>query len=200
MELVELEVRELLTANEFPGDEVLIVRGSALAALESASTDIGAAEYAPILELMRAVDEYIPTPERAVEQPYLMPVEDVFGIKGRGTVVTGRIERGQVKVGQEIEIVGMAEGAPRRVVVTGRGDVPEDAGLGAGGGQRRLPLARGGAGRDRARAGAGAAGVSIKPHKPSSRRRSTCCRRRRGGGTRRSSPATGRSSTCGPPT
>jgi len=80
---------------------------------------VSAPEYAPILELMRAVDEYIPTPERAVDQPFLMPVEDVFGIKGRGTVVTGRIERGQVKVGQEIEIVGMAEGAPRKVVVTG---------------------------------------------------------------------------------
>jgi elongation factor Tu len=119
LELVELEVRELLSANEFPGDEVPIVRGSALAALESTSKDPAAPEYAPILELMRAVDEYIPTPERAVDQPFLMPVEDVFGIKGRGTVVTGRIERGQVKVGQEIEIIGMAEGAPRKVVVTG---------------------------------------------------------------------------------
>jgi elongation factor Tu len=90
-----------------------------LAALESSSQDPNAPEYAPILELMRAVDEYIPTPERAVDQPYLMPVEDVFGIKGRGTVVTGRIERGRVKTGMEIEIVGMHEGAPRRVVVTG---------------------------------------------------------------------------------
>jgi elongation factor Tu len=119
LELVELEVRELLSANEFPGDEIPIVRGSALVALESTSKDPSAPEYQPILELMRAVDEYIPTPERAVDQPFLMPVEDVFGIKGRGTVVTGRIERGQVKVGQEIEIIGMAEGAPRKVVVTG---------------------------------------------------------------------------------
>src|SRR5690349_7650683 len=119
LELVELEVRELLSANEFPGDEIPIVRGSALAALESTSKDPAAPEYAPILELMRGVDEYIPTPERATEQPFLMPVEDVFGIKGRGTVVTGRIERGKVKVGQEIEITGMAEGQPRRVVVTG---------------------------------------------------------------------------------
>jgi elongation factor Tu len=119
LELVELEVRELLSAQEFPGDEIPIVRGSALAVLESASKDVNAPEYQPILELMRAVDEYIPTPERAVDQPYLMPVEDVFGIKGRGTVVTGRIERGKVKVGQEIEIIGMAEGAPRKVVVTG---------------------------------------------------------------------------------
>src|SRR5919202_1104332 len=92
LELVELEVRELLTTYEFPGDEVPIVRGSALAALESTSRDPAAPEYAPILELLRAVDAYIPTPERAVDQPYLMPVEDVFGIKGRGTVVTGRIE------------------------------------------------------------------------------------------------------------
>jgi elongation factor Tu len=119
LELVELEVRELLSAQQFPGDEVPIVRGSALAVLESSSTDVNAPEYAPILELMRAVDEYIPTPERAVDQPYLMPVEDVFGIKGRGTVVTGRIERGRIKVGQEIEIIGMSEEAPRKVVVTG---------------------------------------------------------------------------------
>ncbi len=119
LELVELEVRELLSSYEFPGDEIPIVRGSALAALESASQDPGAPEYAPILELMRAVDEYIPTPERAVDQPFLMPVEDVFGIKGRGTVVTGRVERGRVRTGEEIEIIGMAAGAPRRTVVTG---------------------------------------------------------------------------------
>src|SRR5919199_814756 len=119
LELVELEVRELLSTYEFPGDEVPIVRGSALAALESTSQDPNAPEYQPILELMRAVDEYIPTPERAVDQPYLMPVEDVFGIKGRGTVVTGRVERGRVRVGQEIEIIGMTTAAPRRVVVTG---------------------------------------------------------------------------------
>jgi len=119
LELVELEVRDLLNANAFPGDEIPIVRGSALAALESTSQDPAAPEYAPILELMRAVDEYIPTPERAVDQPFLMPVEDVFGIKGRGTVVTGRVERGTIKVGQEVEIVGMATGAPRRTVVTG---------------------------------------------------------------------------------
>src|SRR6478735_6659832 len=119
LELVELEVRELLSRYEFPGEEVPVIRGSALHALESASKDPSAPEYASILELMRAVDDYIPTPERAIDQPFLMPVEDVFGIKGRGTVVTGRIERGQVKTGQEIEIIGMAEGAPREVVVTG---------------------------------------------------------------------------------
>jgi len=117
LELVELEVRELLSEYDFPGDEIPVVRGSALAALESTSTDVSAPEYAPILELMQAVDDYIPTPERAVDLPFLMPVEDVFGIKGRGTVVTGRIERGSVKTGEEIEIVGMGE--RRKVVVTG---------------------------------------------------------------------------------
>src|SRR5690349_5640541 len=117
LELVELEVRELLSTYNFPGDEVPVVRGSALAALESASKDPSSPEYAPILELMQAVDDYVPTPERAVDQAFLMPVEDVFGIKGRGTVVTGRIERGKVKTGDEIEIVGLGE--RRKVVVTG---------------------------------------------------------------------------------
>jgi elongation factor Tu len=117
LELVELEVRELLSAYEFPGDEIPVVRGSALAALEESSTDPTAAAYAPILELMQAVDDYIPTPERAIDRPFLMPIEDVFGIKGRGTVVTGRVERGIVKTGDEIEIVGMGE--RRKVIVTG---------------------------------------------------------------------------------
>src|SRR6266508_4657093 len=99
LELVELELRELLSKYEFPGDEIPIVRGSALEALSSLSTDPQAPEYASILALMDAVDRYIPTPVRAVDQPYLMPIEDVFGIKGRGTVVTGRIERGKVKMG-----------------------------------------------------------------------------------------------------
>jgi elongation factor Tu len=117
LELVELEVRELLSAYEFPGEEIPVIRGSALAALESGSQDPSDAAYAPILELMRAVDDYIPTPERAVDKPFLMPIEDVFGIKGRGTVVTGRVERGVVKPGEEIEIVGMGE--RRKVVVTG---------------------------------------------------------------------------------
>jgi elongation factor Tu len=117
LELVELEVRELLSNFDFPGDEIPIVRGSALAALESSGTDITAAEYQPILELMQAVDDYIPTPERAIDRPFLMPIEDVFGIKGRGTVVTGRVERGIVKAGEEIEIVGMGE--RRKVTVTG---------------------------------------------------------------------------------
>jgi elongation factor Tu len=118
LELVELEVRELLSSYGFPGDAIPIVRGSGLAALSSTSTDPAAPEYAPILELMRAVDDYIPTPERAVDQPFLMPVEDVFSIKGRGTVVTGRIERGIVRVGDEVAIVGLAA-SERKVIVTG---------------------------------------------------------------------------------
>ncbi len=117
LELVELEVRELLSAYGFPGDEVPVVRGSALAALSSASSDPDAPEYGPIWELMRAVDDYVPTPERAIDRPFLMPIEDVFGIKGRGTVVTGRVERGIVATGDEIEIVGMGE--RRKVIVTG---------------------------------------------------------------------------------
>ena len=117
LELVELEVRELLSAYEFPGDEIPIIRGSALAALESTDKDTSAAAYQPILELMQAVDDYIPTPERAIDRPFLMPIEDVFGIKGRGTVVTGRVERGRVKTGETIEIVGIQP--TRSVVVTG---------------------------------------------------------------------------------
>ena len=119
LELVELEVRELLSKNQFPGDDIPVIRGSALKALES-SGNLGREDpaAAPIWALMDAVDDYIPTPPRPVEQPYLMPVEDVFSIKGRGTVVTGRIERGIVKVGDTIEIVGFTE-APRAVTVTG---------------------------------------------------------------------------------
>jgi elongation factor Tu len=119
LELVELELRELLTNQGFPGDDIPIIRGSALQALASTATDINAPEYQPILDLMAVVDDYIPTPERAIDQPFLMPIEDVFGIKGRGTVVTGRIDRGKVKVGDTIEIIGMEDAAPRRTVVTG---------------------------------------------------------------------------------
>ncbi|MBC7264392.1 MAG: elongation factor Tu [Chloroflexi bacterium] len=118
LELVELELRELLTSYGFPGDEIPIVKGSALKALESPSTDPNAPEYQCIWELTRAVDHYIPTPVREMDKPFLMPIEDVFGIKGRGTVVTGRIERGTVKVGDEVEIVGLREDV-RRTVVTG---------------------------------------------------------------------------------
>ena len=117
LELVELEVRELLSEYNFPGDDIPVIRGSALAALESTSTDPSSPEYAPILELMQAVDDYIPTPERAVDQPFLMPIEDVFGIKGRGTVVTGRVERGKVKTGETVELVGISP--TRSIVVTG---------------------------------------------------------------------------------
>ena len=117
LELVELELRELLTAQKFPGDDMPIIRGSALKALESTSKDPNAPEYKCIWDLMNAVDSYIPTPVRETDKPFLMPVEDVFGIKGRGTVVTGRIERGTVKVGEEIEIIGLKE--TRKVVVTG---------------------------------------------------------------------------------
>jgi elongation factor Tu len=117
LELVELELRELLSSQEFPGDEIPIIRGSGLKALESTSTDPNAPEYKCIIDLMNAVDDYIPTPERPLDKPFLMPVEDVFGIKGRGTVVTGRIERGVVKVGEEIEIIGIIE--TRKTTVTG---------------------------------------------------------------------------------
>jgi elongation factor Tu len=116
LELVELELRELLTSYGFPGDETPIVRGSALKALESKSTDPEAPEYAPIKELLRVVDEYIPEPVREMTKPFMMPIEDVFSIKGRGTVVTGRIDRGKVKVGEPVEIVGLREKSMASVV------------------------------------------------------------------------------------
>jgi elongation factor Tu len=109
LELVELELRELLTSYKFPGETTPIVRGSALKALESTSVDPNAPEFAPIVELMKVVDDYIPTPIRETEKPFLMPIEDVFSIKGRGTVVTGRIERGQVKISDGLEIIGLRE-------------------------------------------------------------------------------------------
>ncbi|MBI2116544.1 MAG: elongation factor Tu [candidate division NC10 bacterium] len=117
MELVELEVRELLTQYGFPGDEIPIVKGSALKALQSASADPKAPEYACVYQLMDAVDSYFPTPKREIDKPFLMPVEDVFTISGRGTVVTGRVERGIVKVGDEVEIVGLRE--TQKTVCTG---------------------------------------------------------------------------------
>ena len=118
IELVEMEVRELLTKYEFPGDDIPIIKGSGLLALESESTDQDAPEYACIRELMDAVDAYIPTPERKSDMPFLMPVEDVFTITGRGTVTTGRVERGRIKVGDKVEIVGLSAEA-RETTVTG---------------------------------------------------------------------------------
>jgi len=117
LDLVELEVRELLVKYGFPGNEIPIIKGSALNAIESTSTDPNAPEYKCILELGDAVDSYIPTPERPVDKPFIMPIEDVFSISGRGTVVTGRVERGIVKVGEEVEIVGLRE--TRKTVATG---------------------------------------------------------------------------------
>lgn len=117
LELVDLELRELLSDYGFPGDDTPIIQGSALLALESDSTDPNAPEYQCILELMEAVDSFIPTPQRDIDMPFLMPIEDVFGIKGRGTVVTGRIERGRVKVGDEVELVGLTE--TRSTICTG---------------------------------------------------------------------------------
>ena len=118
LELVEMEIRDLLTEYEFPGDDIPIITGTALGVLESTSTDVNAPEYKCILDLMDAVDSYIPTPERKADLPFLMPVEDVFSISGRGTVATGRVERGQIKVNEEVEIVGLTE-EKRKVVVTG---------------------------------------------------------------------------------
>ena len=118
LELVEMEVRELLSSYEFPGDEIPIIKGSALNALVSESTDPNAPEYACIKELMDAVDDYIPTPDRKADMPFLMPVEDVFTISGRGTVATGRVERGQLKLGEEVEIIGLTD-ERRKTVVTG---------------------------------------------------------------------------------
>ena len=118
LELVEMEIRELLSEYDFPGDDIPIIRGSARVALESTSTDPNAPEYACIHELMDAVDSYIPTPDRKADQPFLMPVEDVFSITGRGTVATGRVERGTVKMADTVEIVGLSE-EKKSTVITG---------------------------------------------------------------------------------
>lgn len=117
LDLVELEVRELLSKYKFPGEKTPIIRGSALKALSSESKDMGAPEYGCILELLKAVDSYVPTPQREIDKPFLMPVEDVFSISGRGTVVTGRVERGIVKVSDEVEIVGIRP--TQKTVATG---------------------------------------------------------------------------------
>lgn len=119
VDLVEMEVRELLSKYEFPGDDIPVIRGSALRALESTSDDPNSEDYASIKELMDAVDSYIPTPARETDKPFLMPIEDVFGIKGRGTVATGRIERGVINTGETVELVGIHQDKPRQLVVTG---------------------------------------------------------------------------------
>jgi len=117
LDLVELEVRDLLTKYQFPGDKTPVIRGSALKAMESTSNDPDAEEFKCVQQLLDAIDSYIPTPERPIDKPFLMPIEDVFSISGRGTVVTGRVERGIIKVGDEVEIVGLAE--TRKTVATG---------------------------------------------------------------------------------
>ncbi|MBR2387656.1 MAG: elongation factor Tu, partial [Clostridia bacterium] len=118
LDLVEMEIRDLLSQYDFPGDDTPIIRGSARDALESTNTDVSAPEYAAILELMAAVDEFIPTPDRQADLDFLMPVEDVFSISGRGTVATGRVERGTVKVGDVVEIVGLSD-EKKSTTVTG---------------------------------------------------------------------------------
>ena len=160
LDLVELEVRELLKKYEFPGDDIPVIRGSAKQAMDGGGKDAKANE--PILKLMEAVDSYIPTPEREMDKPFLMPVEDVFSISGRGTVGTGRVERGKVKVGDKVEIVGLRE--TRETVVTGVEmfrKLMDDA---HGRRQRGLAAARGGEGRPGARDGAVVAPKSITPH------------------------------------
>ena len=192
LELVELEVRELLSEYEFPGEDTPVVRVSALKALE------GDAEWTPkILELMNAVDSYMPEPTRDIDKPFLMPIEDVFTITGRGTVVTGRVERGQVKVGEEIEIIGLRPDDEDDLY--GCGDVPQAPRRGPGGRQHRCPAARHEEGRRGARPGARQARES-SPRTPTSRRRCTSSPRRRAAGTRRSSRTITRSSISGPPT
>ena len=191
LELVELEVRELLNAYEFPGDDTPIVRVSALKALEGDPEWTG-----KILELMEAVDAYIPEPERDIDKPFLMPIEDVFSISGRGTVVTGKVERGIVKVGDEVEIVGLRP--TQKTTVTGvemfrklldEGQAGDNIGALLRG-TKKEDVERGRSSASRARS----------PRTPTSRPPSTSSTRRRAAATSRSSTATGRSSTSGPPT
>ena len=193
LELVELELRELLTLQKFPGDDIPIIRGSALKALECPSKDPQAPEYECIWALMDAVDSYIPTPVRETDKPFLMPVEDVFGIKGRGTVVTGRIERGKVKVGEEIEIIGLK--ATRKTVVTGVEMFRKLLSEGLAGDNVGC-LLRGIERDDVERGQVLAKPGSITPH-TKFKAEVYVLTKEEGGGTRRSSTGTGRSSTCG---
>ena len=192
LDLVELEVRELLKTYKFPGDDVPVVRVSALKALQGDPEGI-----AGVIKLMEALDSYVPVPQREVDKPFLMPIEDVFSISGRGTVVTGRVERGQGQGGRR--------GRDRRVPADreegrdGRRDVPQAARCGRGRRQHRRAPARRRERRRRARPGIGQAGQRSS-RTPSSRARSTSCRRKRAAVTRRSSTAIGRSSTFGRPT
>jgi elongation factor Tu len=184
LELVELEVRELLSKYNFPGDKIPIVKGSALMALEDKNPELGKNS---IFELMKAVDEYIPQPDRPKDQPFLMPVEDVFSISGRGTVCTGRIERGVIKVGEEVEIVGIRP--TQKTVVTGVEMFRKLLDQGeAGESVRKSSAARCCASRVRS------------SRTPSSRPRPTSSPRRRAAATRRFSPITGRNSISVPPT
>ncbi len=191
LDLVELEVRELLSEYEFPGDDVPVVRVSALKALEGDE-----ASAAQVHELMTAVDEYIPQPERDTEKPFLMPIEDVFTITGRGTVVTGRVEQGIVNTGDEVEIVGIKD--TQKTTVTGVEMFRKLLDEGRAGRQHRRPAAGHGQGRGGAGPGAGQA-RSASPPTPSSRPRPTSSPRPRVAVTSRSSPGTAPSSTSGPP-
>ena len=197
LELVELEVRELLSKNDFPGDDVPIIRGSALKALES-SGDLSRndPDAAAIWALMDAVDSYIPTPPRPIDQPFLMPVEDVFSIKGRGTVVTGRIERGWSRSGENIEIVGFTE-APRTVVVTGVEMFQKTLDQGEAGDNVGCLCV--GWSATRSSGGRCWPSPARSSRTPSSAPRCMCSPRRRADGTRPSSMGTVRSSTSAPP-
>ena len=187
IDLVEMEVRELLSKYNFPGDDLPVVRGSALGALN------GEAQWeAKIDELMEAVDKSVPLPARDIDKPFLMPIEDIFSISGRGTVVTGRIERGKVKVGEEVEIVGFRE--TRKTVVTGVEMFKKQLDEGMAGDNAGLLLRGIAEGRRGARHGAGQDVVRLR-RTPSSRAKFTCCRRMKVAVTRRSSRGIGRSST-----
>ena len=194
LELVELEVRELLSKYDFPGDDIPIVKGSALMALENKKPEIG---HDAILKLMDAVDAYIPQPERPKDQPFLMPVEDVFSISGRGTVVTGRIERGIIKVGEEVEIVGIQGRRPRRSSPASK--CSASCSIRA---RRATTSAACCAARSARTSSAARCCASPAPSSrtPSSPPRPTSSPRKRAAATRRSSPTTVRSSTSAPPT
>lgn len=195
LDLVEIEIRDLLSKYDFPGDKTPIIRGSAAKALQANSIDDPAAK--PILDLMQAVDTFIPLPKREEDKPFLMPIEDIFSIKGRGTVVTGRVERGRITPGAEVEIVGLTDEVRKTVAtslemfnkVLDQAIAGDNVGI----------LLRGIEKDEVERGQVLAAPGSITPT-PSSRPRCTSCPRTRAAATARSSPATSPSSTSGPPT